>query len=148
MGSDKFFIHVIRCVPFKYLLKNIKLVSCRYCILIAYITICKYKPVISLKLYLLESDSNYVILRTGTVIKLQRSQGERTFEHISCQQSLGKKVWRSKMSRTSHVQAEGPVEKKRDFNIITRELSRVALLFHWWASIFREPSNWFHQIFI
>ena len=47
-----------------------------------------------------------------------------------------------KMSRTSLVQAEWPVAFKRDFNIITRELSRVALLFHWWAWNLREPSNW------
>ena len=46
------------------------------------------------------------------------------------------------MSRTSLVQTEWPVEFKRDLNINTRELSRVALLFHWWASNLREPSNW------
>ena len=88
------------------------------------------------------SQNSSVILRTGTVIELRRSQGWRTFEHISCHQSLGTKVWRSKMSQTSLVQAEWSVEFKRNFNIITRELSRVALLFHWWSSNLREPSNW------
>ena len=44
------------------------------------------------------------------------------------------------MSRTSLVQAEWPVEFKRDFRIIARELSRVALLFHWWASNLRIDS--------
>ena len=49
------------------------------------------------------------------------------------------------MSRTSLVQAELPVDFKRDFNIITRELSRVALLFpgdHWTFGNLRiDPSN-------
>ena len=57
-----------------------------------------------------------VILRTGAVIELRRSQGWRTREHISCHQSLGTWVWRSKMSWTSLVPAEWPVEFKRDFN--------------------------------
>ena len=48
----------------------------------------------------------FLILRTGAVIELQRAQGWRTFEHISCHQSLGTWVWRSKISRTLLVQAE------------------------------------------
>ena len=43
------------------------------------------------------------------------------------------------MSRTLHVQAEWPVAFKRDFNIITRELSRPALLF---SLVIIKPSNW------
>ena len=70
-----------------------------------------------------------VILRTGAVVELRRSQGWRTREHISCLQSMDRWGWRSKMSRTSLVQAEWPVEFNRDFNIITRELSRATLLF-------------------
>ena len=33
-----------------------------------------------------------IILLTGAVIELRRSHGWRTFEHISCHQSLGTKV--------------------------------------------------------
>ena len=43
------------------------------------------------------------------------------------------------MLRTSLVEAEWPVEFKRDFNIITRELSRAALLF---SLVIIEPSKW------
>ena len=80
-----------------------------------------------------------IILRTGAVVELRRSQGWRTDEHIGCHQSLGTWVWRSKMSRASLVRAEWPVEFKWDFNIITRELSRAAQLF---SLVIIEPSNW------
>ena len=89
------------------------------------------------------NTSRTVILRTGAVIELRRSQGWRMREHISCHQSLGTWVWRSKMSRSSLVQAEQPVEFKRDFNIITRELSRATLLF---SLVIIEPL--IHQIAI
>ena len=86
-----------------------------------------------------------VILRTGTVIELPQSQGWRTCEHISCHQSLGTWVWRSKMSRTSLVQAERPVEFKRDFNIITRNFHVLHYCFtgdHWTFRNLRiDPSN-------
>ena len=88
----------------------------------------------------------YVILRTDAVVELQRPQGWRTREHISCHQSLGTWVWRSKTSRTSLVLAEWFVEFKHDFNIITRELSRATLLF---SLVIIEPSGTFeliHQI--
>ena len=84
----------------------------------------------------------FVILRTGAVVELRQFQDWRTCKHISYHQPLGTWVWWSKMSRTSLVWAEWPVEFKRDFDIITRELSRAALLFHWWSSNLREPSNW------
>ena len=47
------------------------------------------------------------------------------------------------MSRTSLVQEEWPVEFKRDFNIITRELSRATLLF---SQVIIEPSETFELI--
>ena len=84
------------------------------------------------------STSKNLILRTGAVVELWRPQGWRTHEHIGCHQSLGIRVWRSKMSRTSRVQAEWPVELKCDFNIIRRELSRATLLF---SLVFIEPSG-------
>ena len=82
---------------------------------------------------------NKVIFQTGTVFELRRSQGWRTREHISCHQALITGVWRLKMSRTSLVQAEWPVEFKRDFNVITREPSNATLLF---SLVIIEPSNW------
>ena len=80
-----------------------------------------------------------VILQTGAVVELRRSQALRTCEHINCHKPLGTWVWRSKMSWASLVRAEWPVEFKRDFNIITRELSRAALLF---SLVIIELSNW------
>ena len=80
-----------------------------------------------------------LILRTGAVVELWRPQGWRTREHIGCHQSMGIRIRRSKMSRTSHVQAEWPVEFKRDFNVITPELSRVTLSSFWNLRI--DPSN-------
>ena len=47
-----------------------------------------------------------------------------------------------KMSRTWCVRAEWPVEFKRDFNIITHELSRASLLFSLVSPNLLEPSNW------
>ena len=85
----------------------------------------------------------YVLLRTGAVVELRRSQGWRMREHISCHQSLGTWVWRQKMSRTSLEQVEWPVEFKCDFNIITRELSRAILLFSMVIikSLYKKSSN-------
>ena len=95
-----------------------------------------------------DTRATFVILQTGAVIELRRPQGWRTREYISCHQSVGTWVWLSKMSQTSLVQAEWPVEFKRDFNIIKRELSRATLLF---SLVFIEPSGTFdmiHQIAI
>ena len=82
-----------------------------------------------------------VILRTGAIVEFRRSQGWRTHENISCHQSLGTWVWRSKMSRTSLVQAEWPVEFRCDFDIITHKLSRATLLFSLVWPLRIDPSN-------
>ena len=104
---------------------------------------------IQITTYLFKQNINHIeIFRTDAVIELQRSQGWRTREHISCHQSLGTWAWRSKISRSSLVQAEWPVEFQRDFNIIKRKLSRATLLFSW---VIIEPSGTFeliHQIAI
>ena len=80
-------------------------------------------------------------IQCNRIVILWWSQGWRTREHISCHQSLGTWVWRSKMSWTSLVQAEWPVESKRDFNIITC-YTTVFTGDHWaFRNLWIDPSN-------
>ena len=75
----------------------------------------------------------YVTLRTGAVVwvaAVSRLKNARAHQLSSIIEFMGLTI------KNVTNQAEWPVEFKRDFYIITRELSRVALL------LIIEPSNW------